>query len=77
MNIALSFLFHVNNTQHHFHLSIAVKKQLHLAEALSRLKRILASAVNEMSSGGGPSAQQSKYQRRTASVATGISVKKR
>lgn len=71
MNITLSLLFHVNNTQQHLHLYVAVK------EIFIWLKDLVRKGGNEMSFGGGPSAQRTEYRRRTPSIATGIGAKKR
>ncbi|KAL9408889.1 hypothetical protein AB3S75_047302 [Citrus x aurantiifolia] len=71
MNITLSLLFHVNNTQQHLHLYVAVK------ESFICLKDLVHKRGNEMSSSGGPGAQQSEYRRRTLSIATRIGAKKR
>ncbi|KDO50951.1 hypothetical protein CISIN_1g038241mg [Citrus sinensis] len=71
MNITLSLLFHVNNTQQHLHLYVAVK------ESFICLKDLVRKRGNKMSSGGGPSVQRSEYRQRTPSIATGIGAKKR
>ncbi|KAL9428912.1 hypothetical protein AB3S75_030833 [Citrus x aurantiifolia] len=71
MNVTLTLLFHVNNTEQHLHLYVAVK------ESFIWLKDLVRKRGNEMSSGGGPSAQQAEFRRRTPSIATGIGAKKR
>ena len=71
MNVTLSLLFHVNNTEQHLHLYVAVK------ESFICLKDLVRKRGNEMSSGGGPSAQRTEFRRRTPSIATGIGAKKR
>ena len=55
MNITLSLLFHVNNTQQHLHLYVVVK------ESFICLKDLVRKRGNEMSFGGGPSAQRTEY----------------